>query len=83
MSDQPVVQSLSNGFVCWHPLFSYLARAGINTGDVDSRDELNGRRVVGVVGSAVNVHTVYPVFMNALRWQISDGFMVAWSRVRN
>lgn len=78
LSDQPIVQSLSNGSVFWYPPFSYLARAGIDTGNVDSRDELNGRRVIGVVRSTVNVHTVYPVLMNALK----DGklVMVSWWR---
>lgn len=61
-----------------YPVSSYLARAGINTWNVHSRDELNGRRVIGVVRSAVNVHTVYPVLMNALK----DGRLaiVSWWR---
>lgn len=49
----------------WRAL-SYLAGAGVNTGDVDARDELDGGRVIGVVGSAVDVHTVYAVFVDAL-----------------
>jgi hypothetical protein len=52
-------------FVSWRAL-SYLAGAGVNTGDVDARDELDGGRVIGVVGSAVDVNTVYTVFVDAL-----------------
>lgn len=61
-----------------YPVSSYLARAGINTWNVHPRDELNGRWVIGVVRSAVNVHTVYPVLMNALK----DGRLaiVLWRR---
>lgn len=45
---------------------SYLAGSLIDAWDVDSGDKLNGRGIVGVVGPAMNVHTVYPVLMDAL-----------------
>jgi hypothetical protein len=52
--------------LCLGRALSYLAGAGVNTGDVDARDELDGGRVIGIVGSAVDVHTVYAVFVDAL-----------------
>lgn len=44
----------------------HLSGALVDTGNVDSRDELNGGRIIGVVGAAVNVDTVYAVLMDAL-----------------
>lgn len=44
----------------------HLSGALIDTGNVDSRDELNGGRVIRVVGSAVNIDTVYAVLVDAL-----------------
>lgn len=45
---------------------SYLPGSLVDAGDIDGGDELDGRRVVGVVRPAMDVHTVYPVLMNAL-----------------
>lgn len=44
----------------------YLPRSLVDAGDVDGGHELNSRRVVRIVWSTVNVHTVYPVLMDAL-----------------
>jgi hypothetical protein len=44
----------------------YLARVLVDAGNVDFRGELDGRRVIGIVGTAMNVGTVYPVLMDAL-----------------
>ena len=44
----------------------HLSGTLVDTGNVDSRDELNGGRVIRVVGSAVNIDTVYAVLVDAL-----------------
>lgn len=44
----------------------YLARVLVDAGNVDFRGELDGRRVIRIVGTAMNVGTVYPVLMDAL-----------------
>jgi hypothetical protein len=38
----------------------------VNARNVDAGDKLNGRRVVGVVGTAMDVDTVDPVLVDAL-----------------
>lgn len=45
---------------------SYLPGSLVDAGDVDGGHELNSRRVVRIVWPTVNVHTVYPVLMDAL-----------------
>lgn len=42
----------------------------VDARDVDARNELNGRRVVGVVWSTVDVDTVYPVLVDALMYRV-------------
>ena len=59
-------QLLSDDLVSGYLLSSYLPRTGVNTGDIDAGNELNGRRAVGIIRSTVDVHTVYPVLMDAL-----------------
>lgn len=44
----------------------HLSGSLVDTGNVDSGNELNGRRVIGIVGSAMDVDTVYPVLVDAL-----------------
>lgn len=44
-----------------------LSTSLVNAWNVDTRDELNRRRVVRVIGAAVDVDTVYPVLMDAVR----------------
>lgn len=50
----------------------YLSTSLVNAWNVDTGDELNRRRVVRVIGAAVDVDTVYPVLMDALPVQVSD-----------
>lgn len=54
-----------------------LSGALVDTGNVDSRDELNGGRIIGVVGAAVNVDTVYAVLMDAVRGAENSSVPVA------
>lgn len=45
---------------------SYPSGSGVHAGEVDARNELNGRGSVGVLWSTVNVHAVYAVLMDTL-----------------
>jgi hypothetical protein len=58
--------SFSNCSIPWSTFKPHLSGALVDTGNVDSRDELNSGRIIGIVGAAVNVDTVYAVLMNAL-----------------
>lgn len=44
----------------------YLSGSGINAGQVHPRDKLQARRVVGVIGTTVNVYAVNSVLVDAL-----------------
>lgn len=46
--------------------YIYLSGSCVNAWEIDSRDKLNRRRVVWVVGAAVDVEAVYPVLMDTL-----------------
>lgn len=38
----------------------------VDTRNIDARDELDSGRVVGVVGTTMDIHAVYPILMHAL-----------------
>lgn len=46
-----------------------LSASLVNAWNVDTRDELNRRRVVRVICAAVEVDTVYPVLVDALQYR--------------
>lgn len=48
------------------PAWHYLSSSHINAGQIHPRDELQAWRVVGVVGTTVDVNTVNSVFMDTL-----------------
>lgn len=52
---------------------NYLSSARINAGKINLGDKLNQGRGVGVVVTAMDVHTVYAVFMYALGTVQSKG----------
>lgn len=48
---------------------AYLSVPLVDTWKIDPRDKLNRGRVIGVIGTAVDVDAVYPVLMDALSFK--------------
>lgn len=66
----------------WYLVPSYLSTTLVDTGNVDLRDKLDRRGLVGVLGSAVDINAVYPVLMDALiQSSVSDGRHATVGRV--
>jgi hypothetical protein len=45
---------------------SYFSRFLVDAWDVDTRNELDGWGVIGIVRTAMDLDTVYPILMDAL-----------------